>query len=97
MWLRVASPKIAKRFIMRRGISKRRARELNSTMKERKKQSLRDREEFNALFNAIMTKNVALVRQKLATGSNPDAYADAKYATIHRLVFDGQSALYLGL
>ena len=86
-----------KRFVMRRGISKRRARELNSTMKERKKQTLRDREEFNALFNAIMTKNVALVRQKLATGSNPDAYADAKYATIHRLVFDGQSALYLAV
>jgi hypothetical protein len=64
--VRVASL-VAKRFIMRRGISKRRARELNSTMKERKKQTLRDREEFNALFNAIMTKNVALVRQKLAS------------------------------
>ena len=65
--------------------------------KERAKQAKRDRAEYNELFDAIRLQNIALVDQKLATGSNPSAYADVKYARGKMDMEDGDSALCVAL
>ena len=65
--------------------------------KERAKQAKRDRAEYNELLDAIRLQNIALVDQKLATGSNPSAYADVKYARGKMDMEDGDSALCVAL
>ena len=61
------------------------------------KQAKRDRSEYNELLDAIRLQNIALVDQKLATGSNPSAYADVKYARGKMDMEDGDSALCVAL
>ena len=64
---------------------------------ENKKQDKRDRKDFNGTLVAVGKEDVAHVRRRMATGSNPDAVEDAKYPSGVKWMKDGWSALLLAL